>query len=116
MNTNIFTIFLLSLNFNKQKKIKYRNNSNNFILEICRNINLNILVGVVSQGQPTLVLMELMENGDLRKYLRGQRPELSPDQPTLQVKILIICTLTGGLLKGVFHFVESGQNLVIRSQ
>lgn len=33
------------------------------------------LLGVVSQGQPTLVLMELMENGDLRKYLRSLRPD-----------------------------------------
>jgi len=33
------------------------------------------LLGVVSQGQPTLVLMELMEHGDLRKYLRSLRPD-----------------------------------------
>ncbi len=43
------------------------------------------LIGVVSQGQPTLVLMELMENGDLRKYLRSLRPDISTEQPTLQV-------------------------------
>ena len=46
------------------------------------------LLGVVSQGQPTLVLMELMENGDLRKYLRGLRPDNNNrggSPPTLQV-------------------------------
>ena len=46
------------------------------------------LLGVVSQGQPTLVLMELMENGDLRKYLRSLRPDNNNrggDPPTLQV-------------------------------
>lgn len=42
------------------------------------------LLGVVSNGQPTLVIMELMPMGDLKGYLRNQRPEegaLSP--PTL---------------------------------
>lgn len=33
------------------------------------------LLGVVSQGQPTLVVMELMANGDLKTYLRSHRPE-----------------------------------------
>lgn len=33
------------------------------------------LLGVVSQGQPTLVIMELMANGDLKSYLRSHRPE-----------------------------------------
>eukprot|EP00794_Sanderia_malayensis_P009771 gene9771-10770_t len=33
------------------------------------------LLGVVSQGQPTLVVMELMERGDLKTFLRNRRPE-----------------------------------------
>lgn len=33
------------------------------------------LLGVVSQGQPTLVIMELMTRGDLKSYLRSLRPE-----------------------------------------
>nr|BBI47313.1 insulin-like peptide receptor 1 [Gnatocerus cornutus] len=33
------------------------------------------LLGVVSQGQPTLVIMELMANGDLKTYLRSHRPD-----------------------------------------
>lgn len=33
------------------------------------------LLGVVSNGQPTLVIMELMQNGDLKGYLRDHRPE-----------------------------------------
>lgn len=33
------------------------------------------LLGVVSQGQPTLVVMELMANGDLKSYLRSHRPD-----------------------------------------
>lgn len=33
------------------------------------------LLGVVSKGQPTLVIMELMTHGDLKSYLRSLRPE-----------------------------------------
>nr|AVT56269.1 insulin receptor 1 [Oncopeltus fasciatus] len=33
------------------------------------------LLGVVSQGQPTLVIMELMKLGDLKSYLRSHRPD-----------------------------------------
>ena len=33
------------------------------------------LLGVVSKGQPTLVVMELMSNGDLKSYLRLHRPD-----------------------------------------
>lgn len=33
------------------------------------------LLGVVSQGQPPLVIMELMANGDLKSYLRSHRPD-----------------------------------------
>nr|XP_031833558.1 insulin-like receptor [Nomia melanderi] len=33
------------------------------------------LLGVVTSGQPTLVIMELMANGDLKKYLRSHRPD-----------------------------------------
>ena len=40
------------------------------------------LLGVVSQGQPTLVVMELMERGDLKSFLRNRRPE---------VKIVYLC-------------------------
>ena len=39
------------------------------------------LLGVVSQGQPTLVIMELMTRGDLKSYLRSLRPKEVPDPP-----------------------------------
>lgn len=50
------------------------------------------LMGVVSRGQPTLVVMELMEQGDLKTYLRSHRPDSesslpkkeSDNPPTLQ--------------------------------
>lgn len=33
------------------------------------------LLGVVSKGQPTLVVMELMTHGDLKSFLRSLRPD-----------------------------------------
>lgn len=42
------------------------------------------LLGVVSQGQPTLVLMELMTNGDLKTYLRSHRPNYCDNYPERQ--------------------------------
>ncbi|XP_042898264.1 insulin-like peptide receptor isoform X1 [Parasteatoda tepidariorum] len=38
------------------------------------------LMGVVSKGQPTLVIMELMTNGDLKTFLRSRRPDENPGQ------------------------------------
>ena len=50
------------------------------------------LLGVVSRGQPTLVVMELMKQGDLKAYLRKHRPDAEnikegeppPQPPSLQ--------------------------------
>uniref|UniRef100_A0A3Q3LDT3 Tyrosine-protein kinase receptor n=1 Tax=Labrus bergylta TaxID=56723 RepID=A0A3Q3LDT3_9LABR len=39
------------------------------------------LLGVVSKGQPSLVVMELMTHGDLKSYLRSLRPD-SENNPT----------------------------------
>lgn len=39
------------------------------------------LLGVVSRGQPTLVVMELMECGDLKTYLRSHRPDSDSSVP-----------------------------------
>lgn len=44
------------------------------------------LLGVVSKGQPTLVVMELMTHGDLKSYLRSLRPDadvMTSDRITL---------------------------------
>uniref|UniRef100_A0A8C3B5Q8 Tyrosine-protein kinase receptor n=1 Tax=Cyclopterus lumpus TaxID=8103 RepID=A0A8C3B5Q8_CYCLU len=48
------------------------------------------LLGVVSKGQPTLVVMELMTHGDLKSYLRGLRPDsevCDTEIPSLQLQI-----------------------------
>lgn len=34
------------------------------------------LLGIVSHGDPILVIMELMPGGDLKRYLRSLRPEV----------------------------------------
>lgn len=49
------------------------------------------LLGVVSKGQPVLVVMELMANGDLKTYLRSHRPDVNMDpsrQPPTLKRIL----------------------------
>lgn len=44
------------------------------------------LLGVVSRGQPTLVVMELMANGDLKSYLRSHRPDSDVYDPEICVQ------------------------------
>ncbi|XP_043934319.1 insulin-like growth factor 1 receptor [Protopterus annectens] len=59
------------------------------------------LLGVVSQGQPTLVIMELMTRGDLKSYLRSLRPdaEKNPSQspPTLTKMIQMAGEIADGM-------------------
>ncbi|KAM9097937.1 insulin receptor isoform X1 [Sarcophilus harrisii] len=49
------------------------------------------LLGVVSKGQPTLVVMELMVHGDLKSYLRSLRPdaENNPGRPPPSLREII---------------------------
>ncbi|XP_060614199.2 insulin receptor-related protein [Anolis sagrei] len=49
------------------------------------------LLGVVSQGQPALVIMELMMRGDLKSFLRSLRPEAenNPGLPPPSLKEMI---------------------------
>uniref|UniRef100_A0A4X2JTI9 Tyrosine-protein kinase receptor n=1 Tax=Vombatus ursinus TaxID=29139 RepID=A0A4X2JTI9_VOMUR len=49
------------------------------------------LLGVVSKGQPTLVVMELMVHGDLKSYLRSLRPdaENNPGRPPPTLREII---------------------------
>ncbi|KAK2917886.1 hypothetical protein Q8A73_004632 [Channa argus] len=47
------------------------------------------LLGVVSQGQPTLVIMELMTRGDLKSYLRSLRKEKATSQVLPPLKKMI---------------------------
>ncbi|XP_014476872.1 PREDICTED: insulin-like peptide receptor isoform X2 [Dinoponera quadriceps] len=59
------------------------------------------LLGVVSQGQPTLVVMELMVNGDLKTYLRSHRPDVcenfSRQPPTLKRILQMAIEIADGM-------------------
>ncbi|KAL4658886.1 insulin receptor-like [Arapaima gigas] len=59
------------------------------------------LLGVVSKGQPTLVVMELMTHGDLKSYLRSLRPdaENNPGRPppTLEEMIQMAAEIADGM-------------------
>ncbi|KAM8921479.1 insulin receptor-related protein [Pelodytes ibericus] len=59
------------------------------------------LLGVVSQGQPALVIMELMTRGDLKSYLRSLRPEEENNhngsQPSLQRMIQMAGEIADGM-------------------
>ncbi|XP_050401126.2 insulin-like growth factor 1 receptor [Patella vulgata] len=59
------------------------------------------LLGVVSKGQPALVIMELMVNGDLQKFLRLHRPDAEGENclppPTLMEILQIIGQIADGM-------------------
>lgn len=57
------------------------------------------LLGVVSIGQPVLVVMELMLNGDLKGYLRSHRPESGADvvPPTLRRTLQMAIEIADGM-------------------
>lgn len=51
------------------------------------------LLGIVSKGQPVLVVMELMANGDLKTYLRQRRP----DEPVFCISVNYFLTVSDEL-------------------
>uniref|UniRef100_A0A672ZAW5 Tyrosine-protein kinase receptor n=1 Tax=Sphaeramia orbicularis TaxID=375764 RepID=A0A672ZAW5_9TELE len=62
------------------------------------------LLGVVSKGQPTLVVMELMTHGDLKSYLRSLRPDSTENTnnpgrppPTLKEMIQMAAEIADGM-------------------
>ncbi|XP_070688502.1 insulin receptor b [Pempheris klunzingeri] len=60
------------------------------------------LLGVVSKGQPTLVVMELMTHGDLKSYLRSLRPDSENNPsgrppPTLKEMIQMAAEIADGM-------------------
>ncbi|XP_053282315.1 LOW QUALITY PROTEIN: insulin-like growth factor 1a receptor [Pleuronectes platessa] len=59
------------------------------------------LLGVVSQGQPTLVIMELMTRGDLKSHLRSLRKENSTTQVLPPLKKMI--QMTGEIADGMSY-------------
>ena len=80
------------------------------------------LLGVVSEGQPALVLMELMENGDLKNYLRSRRPDsennrLGLDAPTISEVLQMACDIADGMsylsVKKIVHRDLAARNCMV---
>ena len=80
------------------------------------------LIGVVSQGQPALVLMELMENGDLKNYLRSRRPDSENNKlglpvPTLREVLQMAIEISDGMsylsVKNIVHRDLAARNCMV---
>ena len=80
------------------------------------------LIGVVSQGQPALVLMELMENGDLKNYLRSRRPDSENNKlglpvPTLREVVQMAIEISDGMsylsVKKIVHRDLAARNCMV---
>ena len=80
------------------------------------------LLGVVSQGQPALVLMELMENGDLKNYLRSRRPDSENNKlglpvPTLREVLQMAIEISDGMsylsVKKIVHRDLAARNCMV---
>ena len=46
------------------------------------------LIGIVSLGSPVLVLMEIMELGDLKAYLRSIRPKVRDEELFVEIAFM----------------------------
>ena len=80
------------------------------------------LIGVVSQGQPALVLMELMENGDLKNSLRSLRPDSENNKlglpvPTLRQVLQMAIEIADGMsylsVKKIVHRDLAARNCMV---
>ncbi|XP_054999430.1 insulin-like growth factor 1 receptor [Sorex araneus] len=61
------------------------------------------LLGVVSQGQPTLVIMELMTRGDLKSYLRSLRPEMENNPVLAPPSLSKMIQMAGEIADGMAY-------------
>ncbi|XP_040190512.1 insulin receptor-related protein-like isoform X2 [Rana temporaria] len=61
------------------------------------------LLGVVSQGRPALVIMELMTRGDLKSYLRSMRPEEENNQNLIPPSLMEILQMAGEIADGMAY-------------
>ena len=83
------------------------------------------LIGVVSEGQPALVLMELMENGDLKNYLRNLRPDSENNRrslpaPTLADVLQMALDIADGMsylsVKKIVHRDLAARNTLVQQE
>nr|XP_014967830.1 insulin receptor-related protein isoform X1 [Macaca mulatta] len=65
------------------------------------------LLGVVSQGQPTLVIMELMTHGDLKSHLRSLRPEAENNPGLPQPALGEMIQMAGEIADGMAYLAAN---------
>ncbi|XP_070542037.1 insulin-like peptide receptor [Ptychodera flava] len=61
------------------------------------------LLGVVSKGQPTLVVMELMAQGDLKNWLRSHRPDEPDNEGRQPPTVADILQIAGEIADGMAY-------------
>ncbi|XP_025076692.1 putative molluscan insulin-related peptide(s) receptor [Pomacea canaliculata] len=64
------------------------------------------LLGVVSKGQPCLVVMELMANGDLKNYLRRHRPDEEDNKGARPPTIKEMLQMAGEIADGMAYLAD----------
>ncbi|ESO89642.1 hypothetical protein LOTGIDRAFT_51396, partial [Lottia gigantea] len=64
------------------------------------------LLGVVSQGQPAYVIMELMKNGDLKNYLRSHRPDVEDNNGAPPPTLKEILQMAGEIADGMAYLAD----------
>ncbi|KAM4575044.1 insulin receptor b [Fundulus diaphanus] len=83
-----------------RERIEFLNEASVMKAFICHHVVR--LLGVVSKGQPTLVVMELMTHGDLKSYLRSLRPDSENNPsgcppPTLKDMLQMAAEIADGM-------------------
>ncbi|XP_050401115.2 putative molluscan insulin-related peptide(s) receptor [Patella vulgata] len=64
------------------------------------------LLGVVSKGQPALVIMELMKQGDLKNYLRCHRPDVEENEGKQPPTLKEILQMAGEIADGMAYLAD----------
>uniref|UniRef100_A0A669EDC2 Tyrosine-protein kinase receptor n=1 Tax=Oreochromis niloticus TaxID=8128 RepID=A0A669EDC2_ORENI len=82
-----------------RERIEFLNEASVMKAFSCHHVRL---LGVVSKGQPTLVVMELMTHGDLKSYLRSLRPDSENNPsgsppPTLKDMLQMAAEIADGM-------------------
>ncbi|XP_077323964.1 insulin receptor-related protein-like [Lithobates pipiens] len=84
-----------------REKIEFLNEASVMKAFLCHHVVR--LLGVVSQGRPALVIMELMTRGDLKSYLRSLRPEEENTQNLVPPSLKQILQMAGEIADGMAY-------------
>ncbi|KAL1493064.1 hypothetical protein ABEB36_011201 [Hypothenemus hampei] len=81
----------------KRERLEFLNEAS--VMKAFNTTHVVKLLGVVSLGQPALVVMELMVNGDLKTYLRSHRPDnpAGRSPPTLRRILQMAIEIADGM-------------------